>query len=442
MKRYTVVGAGLVGSLLSLYLSKKGHQVDVYERRKDPRKNKKSEGRSINLALSERGWASLKEVGIEKEVLFDAIPMYRRVMHDIEGKLSYQDYGKNGQAIYSVSRGGLNRLLIEKAESKPNIKISFDHKCIAANLNDASVTFEHQRKTNQIKNDAVFGTDGAFSKIRLEFQKRSGFSYSQDYIEHGYKELNINPGPEGSFKLEKEALHIWPRGGYMLIALPNPDGSFTCTLFFPMKGELSFESLDSSKKAKEFMSQNFGDALELMEDFENQWNTNPTSSLVIIKCDPWNVKGKSILLGDASHAIVPFYGQGMNSGFEDCRVLYEIMEKSDSLETAFESFSITRKPDADAISDLAMQNFVEMRDLTGQPDFLLRKKIENNFSNLYPDKWMPLYSQVTFSQIRYSKALAEGKKQDAIMQKVMKIQNIEKLWNSEEVNNFILNSLK
>ena len=253
--------------------------------------------------------------------------------------------------------------------------------------------------------------------------------------------MNIPPDALGNFKMEKEALHIWPRGGYMLIALPNPDGSFTCTLFFPLKGELSFDTLDSAFKARKFMNDIFPDALNLMEDFENQWESNPTSSLVIIKCKPWNVKGKSMLLGDASHAIVPFYGQGMNSGFEDCRVFDEILEKSGDLNEAFESFSNTRKPDADAISDLAMHNFIEMRDHTGQPDFLLRKKIENRFSELYPDKWIPLYSQVTFSHIPYSKALATGKKQEKIMEKIMAMPEIEKNWESTEVYESILKYL-
>ena len=441
MKKLTVVGAGLVGSLLSLYLSKRGYKVEVYERRKDPRSQKKSEGRSINLALSERGWAALKKVGISEEVLDSAIPMYRRVMHSIDGDLSFQNYGKNGQAIYSVSRGGLNKLLIEKAESDPNIKINFNYKCISANIEAGSVVFDNESKEIEVNNDAVFGTDGAFSKIRTAFQRRDGFSYSQEYIDHGYKELNIPPDSLGNFKMEKEALHIWPRGGYMLIALPNPDGSFTCTLFFPLKGELSFNSLDSAVKAREFMNDIFPDALSLMEDFDKQWELNPTSSLVIIKCKPWNVKGKSMLLGDASHAIVPFYGQGMNSGFEDCRVFDEILEKSEDLDEAFESFSNTRKPDADAISDLAMHNFIEMRDHTGQPDFLLRKKIENRFSELYPDKWIPLYSQVTFSHIPYSKALATGKKQEKIMEKIMAIPNIHKTWDSTEVYDSILKYL-
>jgi len=284
MKKLTVVGAGLVGSLLSLYLSKRGYKVEVYERRKDPRSQKKSEGRSINLALSERGWAALKKVGISEEVLDSAIPMYRRVMHSIDGDLSFQNYGKNGQAIYSVSRGGLNKLLIEKAESDPNIKINFNYKCISANIEAGSVVFDNESKEIEVHNDAVFGTDGAFSKIRTAFQRRDGFSYSQEYIDHGYKELNIPPDSLGNFKMEKEALHIWPRGGYMLIALPNPDGSFTCTLFFPLKGELSFNSLDSAVKAREFMNDIFPDALSLMEDFDKQWELNPTSSLVIIKC--------------------------------------------------------------------------------------------------------------------------------------------------------------
>ena len=336
MKKITIVGAGLVGSLLSLYLAKRGHKVQIFERRKDPRKLKKSEGRSINLALSDRGWAALKKIGISDEVSHSAIPMFRRVMHSIDGTLSFQDYGKDGQAIYSVSRGGLNRILLEKAEDDPNITVDFNHRCVSANPETGSAVFQNDSETIEILNDAIFGTDGAFSKVRSAFQRRDGFSYSQEYIDHGYKELTIPPGPSGTFKIEKEALHIWPRGKHMLIALPNLDGSFTCTLFFPMKGEVSFDSLNTTLKAREFISKVFPDAYSLMNDFDNQWESNPTSSLVIIKCKPWNVGGRSMLLGDASHAIVPFYGQGMNSGFEDCRVFDEILENSNDFNTAFE----------------------------------------------------------------------------------------------------------
>ena len=442
MKHVSVVGAGLVGSLWALFLAKRGYSVDVYERRKDPRKTGVAEGRSINLALSDRGWAALEKVGIGEEVRAHAIPMYRRVMHDVAGQLSFQPYGKENQAIYSVSRGGLNRLLVEAAEKQADVRVHFDHRCVDADIEAGTATFETDHGPITSKGSALFATDGAFSKVRAQLQRRDRFNYEQEYIDHGYKELHIPPGPDGQHLMEREALHIWPRGQHMLIALPNPDGSFTCTLFFPMEGTESFEALHNAQVARQFFSAQFSDALTLMPDFEAQWDQNPVSSLVIIRCAPWHVGGKTVLFGDASHAIVPFYGQGMNSGFEDCHVFDRILDAhQDQFDAAFLAFSTERKPNADAIAELAMRNFVEMRDLTGQPEFLLQKKIEAAFSARYPGKWMPLYSQVTFSHIPYADALAAGKRQDAIMQTVMARPNIGEIWQSDEVMEAILAEL-
>lgn len=442
-KQITIAGAGLVGSLLSIYLQKKGHTVEVYERRPDMRKTVVDGGRSINLALSNRGWKALEGVGLGEEIKKISIPMYRRVMHGKTGELSYQPYGKEGQAIYSVSRGGLNARLMELAEQE-GVVFHFDEKCTGADLENAQAHFENyiSGATKKVNADLLLGADGAFSAVRGEMQKTDRFSYSQQYIEHGYKELEIPPNKEGKHQLEVEALHIWPRGSYMLIALPNPDGSFTCTLFFPFEGKPSFSSLKTVVEARRFFEDEFADALSLMPNFDKEWLENPTSSLVIIRCWPW-AKGKTALLGDASHAIVPFYGQGMNSGFEDCTVFNELMQKhGDDWKAHFKEFETLRKPDADAIADLAMRNFVEMRDLTGQPEFLLQKKIEAKFSAKHPSKWLPLYSMVTFSHIRYSEALAQGKKQDAIMEQIMALPNIEAIWDTEEVEQMMLSQLK
>ncbi len=435
-KKITIAGAGLVGSLLSVYLAKRGHKVEIYERRPDARKNTVDGGRSINLALSDRGLQALAKVGLEKRVLEEmAIPMYRRVMHDKAGNLSYQPYGKEGQAINSVSRAGLNMLLMEEAE-KHGVQIHFSQACDAVDLNTGQAVFRNsdgEQKT--VNSDLLFGADGAFSAVRGVMQKTDRFSYSQEYIEHGYKELEIPAGPNGEFLLEKNALHIWPRGSYMLIALPNPDATFTCTLFFPMDGDPSFASLNSVAKARSFFEKEFPDALAMMPNFDSEWKENPDSSLVIIRCYPWTRNTKVALIGDASHAIVPFYGQGMNAGFEDCFVLDRLIEEvGDDWEQILASYEKERKPDGDAIADLAMRNFVEMRDLTGDPDFLLRKKIEGRFSEKYPDKWTPLYSLVTFSpDVRYSEALALGKRQDELMAEIMAIPEIEEKWDSAEV---------
>lgn len=435
-KKITIAGAGLVGSLLSVYLAKRGHKVEIYERRPDARKNLIDGGRSINLALSDRGLQALAKVGLEKRVLEEmAIPMYGRVMHDKEGNLSHQPYGKEGQAINSVSRAGLNMLLMDEAE-KHGVELHFSQACDSVNLEDATAVFRNREgEQKEVKSDLLFGADGAFSAVRGVMQKTDRFSYSQEYIDHGYKELEIPAGPNGEFLLEKNALHIWPRGNYMLIALPNPDASFTCTLFFPMDGDPSFASLDSVAKARAFFEEQFPDALALMPNFDKEWEENPDSSLVIIRCYPWTRNGKVALIGDASHAIVPFYGQGMNAGFEDCFVLDELMEQmGDNWEDLLKAYEVSRKPDGDAIADLAMRNFVEMRDLTGDPDFLLQKKIEGRFSAKHPDKWTPLYGLVTFSpQVRYSDAQALGNRQDELMAEIMAMPNIHEIWDSPEV---------
>lgn len=436
MKKATVVGAGLVGSLWAVYLSKRGYKVDVFEARLDMRKASLSAGRSINLALSDRGWKALEKVGLKEQIQEVAIPMNRRVMHAVDGSLTYQPYGKEGQAIYSVSRGGLNQVLMNLAEKEGNVNIHFEQKCQSVDLEKGSATFINRDTKEKITSSEglLFGTDGAFSAVRKTMQRTDRFTYSQEYIEHGYKELSILPNPDGSHKIEKNALHIWPRGEFMLIALPNMDGSFTCTLFHPYGGEVGFDALDTDEKVVSFFKNTFPDAYELMPNLLDDWHENPTSSLVIIRCFPWTKNGKVALLGDASHAIVPFYGQGMNAGFEDCTVFDEILdETNEDWPEAMKRYEISRKPNGDAIADLAMRNFVEMRDLTGDVEFLLRKKIERKFSTLHPEKWLPLYSMVTFSHIPYAEAMKEGERQDAIMAKIMSIPNIEERWEDDEI---------
>jgi kynurenine 3-monooxygenase len=440
-KNISIAGAGLVGSLLSIYMAKRGHNVNIYEGRADARAANMGGGRSINLALSDRGLKALAGVGLDQKVLDKmSIPMYRRVMHDKGGNLSFQAYGKEGQAINSVSRSGLNAMLMNEAENN-GVNINFEQRCKGIDLETASARFENPSgESLEVNSDLLFGADGAYSAVRKAMVRTDRFSYSQEYIDHGYKELTIPAGKNGEFLMEKNALHIWPRGSYMLIALPNPDASFTCTLFFPYDGDPSFSSLDTTAKARAFFEDHFADALALMPDFDEEWEANPNSSLMIVRCFPWTRNGKVALIGDASHAIVPFYGQGMNSGFEDCTELSRLMDEyGDDWDGLFKAYELERKPDGDAIADLAMRNFVEMRDLTGDANFLLRKKIEAKFSSKYPNKWTPLYSLVTFSaDIRYSEALALGKKQDALMAEIMAISNIHEIWDSAEVEQKML----
>ncbi|GHA63522.1 FAD-dependent oxidoreductase [Pontibacter akesuensis] len=423
-KNIAIMGAGLVGSLLSLYLAKHGHKVDLYERRADLRVSTIDGGRSINLALSDRGWRALKGLGIEEEVRKVAIPMYGRMMHDEQGNLTHQPYGKEGQAIYSVSRGGLNMALMNLSEPNQDITYHFNRQATDVNLrtNEVQLRNVETGNTETIQPDLLFGADGAYSVVRGAMQKAERFDYQQSYLEYGYKELTIPATADGGWAIEKNALHIWPRGNYMMIALPNPDGSFTCTLFFPYDGEHSFAAIQDKNDLLAFFNKVFPDAVPLMPELAQEYFENPVGALVTVKCFPWSYKGTSLLIGDASHAVVPFYGQGMNAGFEDITVLDQMLQQfeGDDWEALFKAFERRRKPNADAIADLAVLNFEEMRDKVADPRFLLRKKIENKISAQYPDKWIPLYTMVTFTDLPYSYALETGQKQDKIMKKVMR----------------------
>ena len=439
-KKVTIAGAGLVGSLEAIYLAKRGFQVEVYERRPDMRKVELSAGRSINLALSARGWNALRAVGVDQDVEKMAIPMYKRVMHAVDGSLTDQQYGQDGEAIYSVSRGGLNQLLMNLAGEQENVNMHFNYKCVDVDLKSASATFEHN-DGNQKNVDAemIIGADGAYSVIRSKMIKQDRFQYSQHYIEHGYKELTIPANSDGTHKLEVNALHIWPRGSYMLIALPNMDGSFTCTLFFPYEGEYSFNNLQTKQQVYNFFKEVFPDTLGLIPNLVEEYFQNPTSSLAIMRCNPWTVEDKVLLIGDAAHATVPFYGQGMNAGFEGCFVLDQLMQKhGEDWQACFDEYSKIRKPDGDGVQDLSMHNFIVMRDKTADPKFLLQKKIELHFSKKYPEMWLPLYSMVSFSNIRYSEAWKIGQQQEKLMQKVMDVPNIEDKWESDEVEKLML----
>ncbi len=436
-----IIGAGLVGSLLSIYLSKRGYNVKIYERRGDMRNENMIAGRSINLALSDRGIKALEEVGIMEEIKKISIPMHGRYIHNADGSTAYQPYGNEGQFINSVSRGKLNKMLMDLAE-KSAVEIHFNEKCEKIDWKNNIVHFEDTNQQPSVINyQLAFGSDGAFSAARLTHQlQHDRFQYQQYYIDFGYKELTIPAGSNGEFMMEKNALHIWPRGNYMLIALPNIDGSFTCTLFFPFEGEPSFTSLTTKEKVKSFFEKTFADAAALIPSLEDDFFNNPTASLVTVKCFPWIREDKFALIGDAAHAIVPFFGQGMNCGFEDCRVLNQLIDKHhDNWNLILEEYQTLRKPDGDAIAELALNNFIEMRDKVGDPKFLLQKKIETAFSKKHPDKWTPAYAQVTFSpQIRYSEALKNSISQEAIMQQIMALPDIENIWQSELIEEKML----
>ena len=443
-KKIIIVGAGLVGSLWAVYMRKAGYKVVIYERRSDIRKAEISAGKSINLALSARGWNSLNAAGIKADIEKIAIPMSGRIMHSEEGELTYQPYGKKEEAIYSVSRGHLNAIMMDLAEEKGNSTIHYNHQCLNADLKNGKITLKNLL-TDEIfedQADVVFAADGAYSAIRYNsMQKVDRFNFSQFYVEDGYKELLLPAGKDGSYQIEKNALHIWPRGRFMLIALPNEDGSFTCTLFMPYENhEHAFNDLDTDEKVDDFFKNVFPDFYEMMPNLVENWHQNPLSSMSITRCFPWTM-GKFALLGDSAHATVPFYGQGMNAGFEDCFVMWELYNKYGNWKETFQEFQKIRKPDGDALQDLSLDNYYVMRDHVADKKFLLQKKIEAKLHKNYPDKWIPLYSQVSFSTIRYSEAYKNGKKQEKIMKEIMKISNIEEIWKSNEIEDKILSML-
>ena len=440
-----IVGAGLVGSLWAVFLARRGYSVKVFERRSDMRTAGYKGGRSINLAMSERGWKAVEKAGIREKIEQVAIPMPGRMMHSMDGQLTFQAYGKEGEAIYSVSRGGLNLELLNIADSFPNVTFFFDYQCTNVDLEHPSISFEHHQ-TGEIKTfDAplIFAADGAFSAVRYALQRSDRFNYRQFYLEHGYKELSIPATADGGHQMKPGALHIWPRGNFMLIALPNADGSFTCTLFLPFKGEISFEKLRTDEDISAFFQQYFPDALAMIPTLLQDFHQNPTSSLVTVQCEPWQWQGRILLLGDAAHAIVPFYGQGMNAGFEDCTILDAMCdEMSENWADIIPAFASRRVRDANAIAELAQRNFVEMRDLVADPKFLLRKKIAAVLHAKFPSYFIPVYSLVTFSNTDYHIALQEDDAQNQLFREILQLQNVEAEWNGASVESVFQRWLK
>ncbi len=420
-RKVTIQGAGLVGSLLSIIFSKRGYEVNLFERRPDMRSASISAGKSINLATSHRGWKALELAGLKEEIEALAIPMYGRHLHQPDGNTVFQPYSKNNEAIYSVSRGELNKKLMTLAE-KHGVKIHFEHRCTHVDVPTNTLYFELPDKSQKVVTaDLLFGADGAFSALRDGYTRMTRVNCDQNYLEYGYKELCILPGKNGEWLMEKNALHIWPRGNYMLIALPNTDGTFTCTLFMPFEGEVSFEKLKTKEDVTTFFDAQFADAKALMPGLLDDFFGNPTAALVTTHINMWHYKNMSALIGDAAHAIVPFYGQGMNAGFEDCTVLSGLMDQyGEDWTTILSEYDVKRKPNGDAVANLALLNFVEMRDKVSDPAFLERKKIEKELGKLYPTQFISVYEMVSFSHIPYSTAIQCIKAQDQLLEQIMK----------------------
>lgn len=413
--RYTVVGAGLAGSLMSILLARQGGQVRLVEQRSDPRCGLKMAGKSINLAVSHRGLHALEQVGLRQEILDQATPMRGRMIHAAAGTLTFQPYGtKAGHAIHSVSRGTLNRAIIQAAGREPGVELEFDCVCRDVDLDSATVTVQDRSapEVRHLQADAIVGADGAFSVIRSRLQRTDCFDYQQSYLTHGYKELTIPATSSGGFALEAHALHIWPRGGLMMIALPNQDGSFTCTLFWPFTGAGSFNALTTPAQVMDFFGRVFPDAVPLIPDLADQYLASSTNSLVTVRSRPWNHGGRVVLVGDACHAVVPFYGQGANASFEDCVLLDQAMrDHPNDRAAAFSAYSAERSPHTDALADLAIANFVEMRDATASRLFRGRKRLERVLHRLAPGLFIPLYSMVTFTSIPYGEAVRQARRQ-------------------------------
>jgi len=419
-----IVGAGLAGSLMAIYLAKKGLEVELFESRPDMRTTTISAGRSINLALSDRGIWPLREIGLDKQILDEAVAMPGRMLHDKAGNLQFAPYGKDtSQYINSIPRGGLNKMLMTAAEKYDNVNIHFNQECLDVDFDTTSVTVQdyNTKEKQTIQGCTIIGGDGANSIVRRSMvDKLDDYSDNVDWLEHGYKELTIPPTADGGFAIEKNALHIWPRGAYMLIALPNADGSFTCTLFFPLEGPKSFASLDTEDKIKSFFEEEFGDAVPLLPHLVDEFTNNPVGKLGTLKCYPWVVENKVALVGDAAHAVVPFYGQGMNASFEDCRVLNECIEKHGvgNWAAAYEEYNSLRKENGDAIGDLAVENFYEMRDHVADPVFRRKRALEHQLENTYED-YHSKYSLVTFHpEVPYKVAQQLGNKQDELLMKL------------------------
>ena len=433
MPRVIIIGAGLAGSLLTTYLARRGFSVDVFEARPDMRTAEIGGGRSINLALSDRGIAALREVGMDEYMLAETVPMYGRMIHSVSGETKLLPYsGRNGEYINSVSRAGLNIALMNEAEKYENVQLIFNQRCVGFNADIGEVRFDNGRT---MRGDTVIATDGAGSAIRHSMQQSvSGFQLSELFLEHGYKEMHIPPGPAGEFLIEKNALHIWPRHKFMMIALPNFDGSFTCTLFLAkseapaaedgltqpvQNAEPTFDRLTDKQSVRAFFEHEFPDAAPLMPTLTEDFFRNPTGHLGTMKCWPWNIDGKALLLGDSAHAMVPFYGQGMNCAFEDVRVLDELLAiHGDDWSTVFDEYGNVRKTNTDAIQDMAEENFFEMRDATADPVFQRKRELETKLEQAYPD-YFSKYSMVTFrDDLPYSVAKRKGNAQDELLMNI------------------------
>lgn len=432
--KIAVIGAGLVGSALAIFLARQGFRVDLYEKRADTRIFQDKGNRSIDLALSFRGWKGLGLIGVGEDLRKYTLPMYGRMIHGTDQSVIYQQYAASNDALYSVSRNLLNNYLLDIVTRQENLQIRFNHEC-ASLLPELRGGTLKNTLTGDIVNfeaDVVIGADGIFSKVRDVIDSLKVSSTELEYMSQGYKQVTIPPGKSGNWILNPTALHIWPRGKFMMIALPNIDKSFTCTLILPLEGENSFAAITNARELELLFLKYFPDALRVMPGLAEEYFERRDFKLISIQSENWYYKNRMMVIGDAAHGILPFYGQGLNAGLEDCAIFGQLMSECNNWETVFERFWNARKSDADAIAELSKVNFIEMREKTGDPKFLLRKKIDNRIRIACPEDWVSVYNMVSFSDDSYQEALRIWKKQELIIDRIMNIENIENVW--QEIN--------
>lgn len=420
LPRLTIFGAGLAGGLLATLLARRGMAVDLYERRPDPRLRGYEGGRSINLALAERGMDALRRAGLERSVLDQAVMMRGRIVHAIDGATQLLRYGRDdSEVIWSVHRGRLNLTLLDAAEAA-GARLHFEQRLVDADFDAGSARLRDEPSGREytIETTAMIGADGAGSALRQAMARVAELGERFEPLGHSYRELEIPPTADRGWRIEPNALHIWPRGGYMCIALPNAERTFTVTLFLPNEGDPSFATVRTVDEGRAFFARDFADALPLIPDFDADWQGNPVSPLGTLRLDRWRIGGRALLIGDAAHAIVPFHGQGMNCAFEDCVALDALLAAAPDLESAFARFEALRKPNADAIADMAIENYVEMRDLVDDADFLLKKQVERALAERLPGLFVPRYSLVSFTTTPYAEAKARGAAQWAIIEEI------------------------
>lgn len=440
MEKILVVGAGLVGSLLSNFLAREGYEVHLFDRQADPRRGRRTTGRSINLTICDRGFAALERIGAADRVREISVPCYGRYIHSVDGKVEYQPYGNHREAIYSVARNELNDLLLDICLAQPGINVHFEEKCLDIDLDTPEATFQSLR-TDQVtrhRADRILGADGANSRVRQTMQSIPGFRQRQEFFEQAYKELSVPPTESGDWALPAEAIHIWPRRHYMLIGFPNRDRTFTFALHMPFEGEPSFASIRTPEALLDLFRRSFPDALALVPNLVDDFFGRPESKMITVRCAPWTYGDKVALIGDAAHAIVPSYGQGANCGFEDCSYLFDYLKDADGdWSKALRDYEASRKPNGDAIAELALEHFHELRDFVGVSEFLLRKELERWLMDLYPDRYAPLYSLVSFSNVPYVEARRQDQEQRTLVDQLLAIPDVRNRLDTEEVRSLV-----